>query len=198
VLSLLDGLTVALFAAWCLSEVAINLITVINRRSGPAQASDRFSYFAVWLAVMVTVVLAMTAWRPRGLSAGFGSAGALRPLLGWLGCACLVLGIALRLAAVATLRQQFTTVVVIVPRHRLVDSGLYRRVRHPAYLGLLLSLLGFGLCSGNWVSLAVAAGLPLAAVVYRIRVEEGALLRHFGPAYAEYARRTKRLVPGIY
>jgi protein-S-isoprenylcysteine O-methyltransferase len=118
--------------------------------------------------------------------------------LGWLGCAGLVLGLAVRLAAVAALRRQFTTLVVIGAQHRLVDSGPYRRVRHPAYLGLLVSMLGFGLCSGNWVSLAVAIGLPLAAILYRIRTEEQALLRHFGPAYAEYASRTKRLVPGIY
>jgi protein-S-isoprenylcysteine O-methyltransferase len=147
---------------------------------------------------MVTVFLAVTTWQSRSPVTGFGNAGALRPLLGGLGCACLVLGISIRLSAVATLRQQFTTVVAIVAQHRIVDSGAYRRVRHPAYLGLLLSLLGFGLCSGNWVSLAVAVALPLAAILYRIRVEERALLRHFGPAYAEYASRTKRLVPGIY
>jgi protein-S-isoprenylcysteine O-methyltransferase Ste14 len=197
-MSLLDDLTVALFAAWCLSEVAITVINVVNRLSGPAEAEDRFSFLAIWLAVMLTVFLAVTIWRPRSPVAGFGNAGAFRPLLGWLGCACLVLGIATRLAAVATLRRQFTTMVAIVARHRIVDSGPYRRVRHPAYLGLLLSLLGFGLCSGNWVCLAVAVGLPPAAIVYRIRAEERALLRHFGPAYAEYASRTHRLVPGIY
>jgi protein-S-isoprenylcysteine O-methyltransferase len=194
----LDALTVALFAVWCLSELAIQVITVVNRRSGPAEAQDRYSYLVTWLAVMVTVVLAVATWQRRGLAAGFGNAGALRPALGWLGCAGLVLGLAVRLAAVAALRQQFTTVVVIGAQHRLVDSGPYRRVRHPAYLGLLVSMLGFGLCSGNWVSLAVAIGLPLAAILYRIRTEEQALLRHFGPAYAEYASRTKRLVPGIY
>ncbi len=197
-MSRLDALTVVLFAVWCLSEVAIQFITVVNRRNGPVKAEDRFSYLASWLAVMVTVFLAMATWRPRGLAAGFGHAGALRPVLGWVGCACLVLGLAVRLAAVAALRRQFTTVVTIVAQHHLVDSGPYRRVRHPAYLGLLMSLLGFGLCSGHWVSLAVAIGLPLAAIVYRIRVEERALLQHFGPAYAAYASRTKRLVPGIY
>lgn len=197
-MSLLDDLTVALFAAWCLSEVTITVINVVNRLSRPAETEDIFSFLAMWLAVMVTVFLALNTWRPSGPGTGFGNAGALRPLLGWLGCTCLVLGIAIRLWAVATLRRQFTTVVAIVAQHRLVDSGPYRRVRHPAYLGLLLSLLGFGLASGNWVSLAVAVGLPLAAILYRIRVEERALLRHFGPAYAEYASRTKRLVPGIY
>jgi protein-S-isoprenylcysteine O-methyltransferase Ste14 len=197
-MSLLDDLTTALFAAWVVSEVAIGLVNAVNRLRGPAENVDRFSYLAVSLAVLVTDFLAVAAWQGHGLIAGFGSVGALRPLLGWLGCVCLMLGIAIRLAAVATLRRQFTTTVTIGAQHRIVDSGPYRRVRHPAYLGLLLSLLGFGLCSGNWVSLAVAVGLPLAAIVYRIHIEERALVRHFGPAYAEYVSRTKRLMPGIY
>ena len=90
------------------------------------------------------------------------------------------------------------TTVAIVAQHKLVDTGLYRLVRHPAYLGLLASMLGFGLASGNWFSLAAAAVLPPVAILYRIRVEERALLRHFGPAYQAYARRTRRLLPGIY
>jgi len=187
-----------LFATWIVSEVVIGLVNAVNRLRGPADNEDRFSYLAVSAAVLVTVFLAITAWQSHGLIAGFGSVETLGPLLGWLGIACLVLGIAIRLAAVAALRRQFTTMVTIVAQHRLVDSGLYRRVRHPAYLGLLLSLLGFGLCSGNWVSLAAAIGLPLAAIVYRIRIEERALLRHFGQTYSEYVSRTHRLLPGIY
>lgn len=197
-MSLLDVLTVALFVAWCVSEVAISLINVVNRLSRRAGAEDRFSFLGIWLALIVTVALAMIVWISREPMPGFGDAGALRSLMGWLGCACLVSGIAIRLAAVATLRGQFTTTVTIAAQQRIVDSGPYHFVRHPAYLGLLLSLLGFGLCSGNWISLMVAVGLPLTAVAYRIRVEERALLRHFGPAYAEYSSRTKRLVPGLY
>lgn len=197
-MSLLDKLTVALFVAWCLSEVAIRLINLINRPSRGAGGEDRFSFLAIWLALMVTVALAMTTWLSRRSMAGLNGDETLWSLLGWLGCVCLASGIAIRLAAVATLRRQFTTTVTILVQHRLVDSGPYRYVRHPAYLGLLLSLLGFGLCSGSWLSLAVAVGLPLTAVLYRIRVEEQALLRHFGAAYAAYAGRTKRLLPGIY
>lgn len=197
-MSWLDDLTEALFVAWCLSEVAISLINVGNRLSRRARTEDRFSFLAIWLALIVTVALAMITWRSRNPMVEFSNAGALRRLSRWLGCICLVSGIAIRLAAVATLRRQFTTAVTIMAQHRIVDSGPYRYVRHPAYLGLILSLLGVGLCSGNGVSLAVAAGLPLAAVVYRMHVEERALLRHFGPAYLEYSSRTKRLVPGVY
>ena len=83
-------------------------------------------------------------------------------------------------------------------QHALVETGLYRTIRHPAYLGMLATVLGFGLAAGNWLSLAALVGLPLAATLYRIRVEERALLHHFGPAYQAYAGRTKRLLPGIY
>ena len=197
-MSLLNALTVALFVAWCLSEAAISLINAVNRLRRPAGAEDRFSFLGIWLTLIVTVALAMITWLSRPRVTGLGDAGALRTLAGWLGCACLASGIAIRLAAVATLRSQFTTQVTVVAQERIVDRGPYRYVRHPAYLGLLLSLLGFGLCSGNWLSLVVAIGLPLTAVMYRIRVEERALLRHFGPAYAEYSSRTKGLVPGIY
>ena len=197
-MNLLRGLTVALFVGWCLSEVTISVISLVNHLSQRARFEDRFSFVAVWLALIGTVALAMIAWRSRNTMTGLGDVGALRSVMAWLGCACLVSGTAIRLAAVATLRHQFTTMVTIMAEHRIVDSGPYHCVRHPAYLGLLVCMLGFGLCSGHWVSLAIAAGLPLAAVIYRINVEERALLRRFGPAYAAYASRTKRLLPGIY
>jgi protein-S-isoprenylcysteine O-methyltransferase len=100
---------------------------------------------------------------------------------------------------VAAIRaSQLGAKVAIVEKHEIVDTGIYRTIRHPAYLGGLISLLGIGLVSGNWFSLAVSVVLPLAAMLYRIRVEERALLRHFGPAYQAYASRTKRLLPGLW
>ncbi|MGC1375008.1 MAG: isoprenylcysteine carboxylmethyltransferase family protein, partial [Anaerolineales bacterium] len=85
-----------------------------------------------------------------------------------------------------------------VERHEIVETGIYKIIRHPAYLGYLASLLGIGLALGNWVGLAALAALPLAGILYRIHVEESALLRYFGPAYQAYASRTKRLLPGIW
>ena len=81
---------------------------------------------------------------------------------------------------------------------RVVRRGLYGVVRHPSYTGLLLRYLGFGLALANWLSAALVFLPLLCATVYRIRVEEKALLEHFGEEYAAYAGATKRLVPGIY
>src|SRR5258708_13542430 len=144
----LDGLTIVLFSTWIASEVAIGLISLINRLSRPAEESDRFSFFVIWLAIVPVIWFGVMVWRHLILPNGIGSFAALAPLLGYLGCLFLAFGITIRLLAVATLRRQFTTTVAIVEQHELIDTGLYNTVRHPAYLALLASLRGFGLASG--------------------------------------------------
>jgi protein-S-isoprenylcysteine O-methyltransferase len=118
--------------------------------------------------------------------------------MGYLGCFFIAFGVTIRLIAVATLKTQFTVKVSIVEKHQIVETGIYRRIRHPAYLGHLASLLGIGLVLGNWVGLAALVVLPLAGILYRIHVEESVLLGYFGSAYQAYASRTKRLLPGIW
>ena len=81
--------------------------------------------------------------------------------------------------------------------HSLVDTGPYESIRHPLYLATASALVGIGAVLGNWVSIATA-GLPTAALVRRIAVEEAMLESHLGTGYVAYQARTKRLVPGIW
>ena len=107
-------------------------------------------------------------------------------------------GIAVRQWAVATLGRFFTIDVRVQPDQTVVDSGPYRWVRHPAYTGLILTFLGFGLALGNWAALSVAFLVPTAGLVYRIRFEERALLEGLGAPYRRYAEGRRRLVPGVW
>ena len=75
---------------------------------------------------------------------------------------------------------------------------MYRYVRHPAYGGLLLIFVGLGLSLDNWLSLLVIMIPIVAAVLYRMHVEENALREILGREYAEYCAVTKRLVPRVY
>jgi len=109
----------------------------------------------------------------------------------------MVVGICVRWIAAATLGRQFTIDVAIVTEHQIVDKGLYRTIRHPAYLGTLVTLWGLGLALENWLCLLILFALPLAGHLYRISVEERALVEHFGSAYSDYMKRTKRLIPGV-
>ena len=115
----------------------------------------------------------------------------------WLGVGLFVFGGALRLWPVFVLGDRFSGLVAIQPKHTLATSGIYRVIRHPSYLGLLLNSLGWGLAfrSGVGVLLTALMILPLLA---RIRAEERMLRMQCGDEYDAYCARTSRLVPGLY
>jgi protein-S-isoprenylcysteine O-methyltransferase Ste14 len=115
----------------------------------------------------------------------------------WLGVVLFAAGGTLRLWPVFVLGSRFSGLVAIQPGHTLVTSGVYGVIRHPSYLGLLVSTLGWGLAfrSGVGVLLTALTLLPLLA---RIRAEEQLLHTQFGDEYDVYCARTSRLVPGLY
>jgi protein-S-isoprenylcysteine O-methyltransferase Ste14 len=61
-----------------------------------------------------------------------------------------------------------------------------------------MAFLGLGLCLANWASLAVMLVLVFLVFLWRIHVEEGALLEALGEQYRHYMRRTRRLIPAVY
>lgn len=115
----------------------------------------------------------------------------------WVGVALFAVGGALRLWPVFVLGNRFSGLVAIQPGHALVTRGVYRVVRHPSYLGLLVSSVGWGLAFNTWVGVALAAAL-IPPLVARMNAEERLLLSQFGDQYAAFRARTSRLIPGVY
>jgi protein-S-isoprenylcysteine O-methyltransferase Ste14 len=115
----------------------------------------------------------------------------------WLGVVLFATGGALRLWPVFVLGDRFSGLVAIQPGHTLVTSGIYKIVRHPSYLGMLINSLGWGLAfrSGIGVLLTVLTLPPLLA---RIRAEESLLQSQFSAEYDAYRARTARLIPGLF
>lgn len=120
------------------------------------------------------------------------------PALTALGMILIVSGLVLRWWAVAALGEFFRTTVEVDRSQRVIRSGPYKYIRHPAYTGILLFFLGYGLAVQNWLSLAVAILLPTAALLYRIHIEEDVLAGQFGEEYHRYQSETKRLIPGVW
>lgn len=114
------------------------------------------------------------------------------------GTALFLTGQTLRVVAIRTLGKFFT---ISVRRHqgqRVVDVGVYRRVRHPAYSGLWLMTLGFVTIFASLAAYIYFVLVGTVALVYRIRVEEKMLLDTFGDEYRNYMKNTKRLVPWVF
>ena len=115
----------------------------------------------------------------------------------WLGVAVLAVGIGVLGAAHHHLGLSFSSFVGDKDNHLLVQSGPYRRIRHPIYLAYILSYLGGGLVAGNWVLtfIPVACFAVLAAI--RMPKEERLMTELFGEKYIAYMQRTGRLLPKI-
>ena len=188
-------LTVGLSAVWFFSELALG----IGRRSKESpQSKDRLSLRLMWLATVVSIGFTVAAEFVPALTGNAGKISTVSPYLGYFGCLLMVCGLLVRFVAIATLNKQFTVNVAIVKDHEIVNKGLYSMIRHPSYSGSLLTFLGLGLAFENWISLTILCVLPLASTLYRISVEEGVLIEHFGAAYKEYRNRTKALIPGVF
>ena len=176
---------------YLVSEILLNLTRRSRSKTGTKQ--DRSTLGIIWLVIAVSVtagVFVAQNFRAGALPHGrmFASAGVV----------VLVAGLILRWWAIITLGRFFTVDVTIERDHELVERGPFRIVRHPSYTGVLLAFVGLGLSLGNWAALPVIL-IPIgAAFVHRMNVEEDALSRALGPRYAEYIKRTKRLVPFIY
>jgi protein-S-isoprenylcysteine O-methyltransferase Ste14 len=117
--------------------------------------------------------------------------------LRWIGVALYAVGGALRIAPVFVLGQRFSGLVALQEGHTLVTGGLYRFIRNPSYLGLLVLSLGWALAFRAGVGVLLTAGL-IPPLVARMHSEEALLADAFGAEYAAYRARTWRLIPGLY
>ena len=115
----------------------------------------------------------------------------------WIGVVLFAAGGALRIAPVFTLGARFSGLVAIQQGHTLVTTGLYRFIRNPSYLGLLISSAGWALAFRAGVGLLLTAGL-IPPLIARMHAEEVLLGQQFGKEYEAYRARTWRLVPGLY
>jgi len=126
----------------------------------------------------------------------------LLPLAGsalWRSVGLILIGFGFTLMAWAedTLGSLFSIQVTIQQGHRLVDTGPYRKLRHPRYLGIILFNIGMALVFRSGLTLILSAALVLV-LLCRIHDEERLLRETFGQEWDEYRKRTWRLAPFCY
>ncbi|KAF9329773.1 hypothetical protein BG006_007187 [Podila minutissima] len=128
-----------------------------------------------------------------------------------------ILGSLFRIWAMYTLDRFFTFKIMIRSDHRLVKTGPYRYLLHPAYTGLTIGIMSITLTTnydgGVWSTLVTpympvsflgeAFFVGLFVVISkvhwdRIQGEEKMMADHFGPEWKAYARRRYRMLPFVF
>lgn len=81
--------------------------------------------------------------------------------------------------------------------HRVVDTGPYRYVRHPGYIGIILMVNSMAIVLGSFAAL-VPSGIVTLLVIGRTALEDRFLAREL-EGYDEYRSRVRfRLIPGVW
>jgi protein-S-isoprenylcysteine O-methyltransferase Ste14 len=171
-------------------EVFMNLSQ--RSRSKVTTSSDKSSLW--WLYGLITLGYALSF-----------SIGATRigRIYDWnvfftIGMALFVIGFIIRIHSLLTLKQYFTYSVAKVENHKIIETGLYKFIRHPGYLGQLIIFIGISTSISNWLSIPAMLIPVTLGYLYRIKVEERFMLEQLGEDYLNYQERTKRLIPMVY
>lgn len=184
------ALFIIIWSIWFLSEVFLNR----RFRSGKddRREQDHGTMRIIWITIGIAnslgILFVFLAKWPISNNI----------VLPYIGLGLIIVGIAFRFFSILTLGRHFTVDVTIRANHQLKKDGIYRLIRHPSYLGSILSFIGFGISLNNLISLLIISFMVTAAMLHRIRIEERLLREQFGDEYADYMKRTYRLIPWIY
>ena len=178
------------YGIWLLSEIL--LARFMRSKVTDPKNKDKKSLSIIWLTIVASITCSI-----------FISFNIALPLGSWIyaatgGVSLIALGIVLRLWIISTLGRFFTVDVTIQENHQLKTDGFYRILRHPSYTASLITFTGFGISLNNWLSFLIVAVAVSSAFIYRIKVEEKALIEQFGEEYLRYQRSTPALIPFIY
>ena len=186
-----DARALALLATWAAGSAVLGWMRPVRDQDVVEEDRERPGIL-VALVLIPLLTPPLSAWTER---AGWGvlpGGAALR----WSGVALAALGLALRVAAMAQLGRRFSPRVALQRDHALETGGLYARVRHPGYLGALVTNLGAALAFASGPGVALVALLAVA-VLARTAREERLMARRFGDAYERYRMRTGAFLPRL-
>lgn len=114
----------------------------------------------------------------------------------WAGVGLGIVSIVLLIGTHLTLGKQYSAKLEIQQEHKLIQTGLYSKVRHPMYTVFISFSLAVALVSSNWLIIIFAILIPVG-LYWITHSEERMLTEEFGDEYTEYKKRTGRFLPQV-
>ena len=99
----------------------------------------------------------------------------------------------LRYIAVMTLGERWNTRIIVMPGAAPITRGLYKWMRHPNYVAVVLEILALPMIRGGWITAAVFTVANALMLAVRIPAEERALGANYSRAFGEVGRFFPRL-----
>jgi protein-S-isoprenylcysteine O-methyltransferase Ste14 len=163
-------------------------IPVVKSRKGPLET---VLLTIAWVAFFLPLVWVVT---PVFAFADY----PLHPIPLIAGTLLLALGLWLFYRSHRDLGTNWSITLEVREKHQLVTHGVYRWVRHPMYLAILVYSVGEALVIPNWLAGPSYGVGMLLLIAFRLGREERMMLEEFGKDYEAYMAKTRRLIPGVW
>lgn len=115
----------------------------------------------------------------------------------YIGLFIAIPGFVLMQAGEKYLAKQFSIEVTLQKDHKLIQSGPYKVIRHPRYLGILIFFTGISLTFRSLLGIFIVLALA-GVLIWRVFAEEKMMREEFGKEWKEYQSKTWRLIPYIF
>jgi protein-S-isoprenylcysteine O-methyltransferase Ste14 len=155
---------------------------------------DRKSYIYLQLTFMIALFFATIDF----VGLHYTRIKVFEPYIVYIGMVLFIVSCLIRWWGFNSIGKFFNPRVAVYENHKLITSGAYKNIRHPLYLGSLLSFIAMPMVFNSWGALLLMVITTVPALAYRINVEEELLTKHFGDSYREYVKKTKKVIPGIW
>lgn len=99
--------------------------------------------------------------------------------------------------AYKSLGENYSQDILVLKNHELVTKGPFKLIRHPQYLGQILSDVGAALALLSYIVLPVVLFLEIPLLVLRAREEDKLLSKHFKDRFDNYRKKSGFLLPFI-
>jgi len=190
--------------AWAYLGVGVGILIINALVMPPELIAERGRTdkkdIKAWDRVLTTLVILPTLGMPiiAGLDERFGWSPRLALAVHLIGLAFIALGQGLFTWAMVSNKFFSTSVRIQMDRdHAVATGGPYQYVRHPGYVGYIVSLFATSVALGSLWAL-IPAGLVMCLFVVRTALEDRTLQEEL-PGYKEYAERVRyRLIPGVW
>ncbi|TGS15114.1 isoprenylcysteine carboxylmethyltransferase family protein [Mesorhizobium sp. M2E.F.Ca.ET.209.01.1.1] len=176
-----------IYAAWLMLIIFLTVQAIgVKRDTEPHLLQS----FGLMFAIIAAFLL------PRLPIFDFVNFAPVSTVLGGIGAAITVAGMALLVCARQALGRNWSQTVSAKQEHELVRSGPYSCLRNPMYTGGLLACIGSAIVVGGpFVFLLILLG---AIFIWRVGAEDRLLARQFPDEFPDYARRTNALIPFVW
>lgn len=168
---------------------------LINERVKPGEGTKKWDKFLLGISALIYLIMIIVS----GLDSGRFH---WSPDFHWT---LYILGIVLTLSGhsfflIAKRQNKFFSTVVRIQTergHTVCDTGVYKIIRHPGYLGMIISTLGFPLLLGSLWSI-IPVVLSISILIIRTYLEDITLINEL-TGYKEYSYKTPyKLIPNVW